>query len=119
MRRLQSRFGSLLKKLREERSMSLRDLEAATGVSNGYLSQIESGKVAPPSPKILQRLSTALQSPYESLMEAAGYLEPALRSEPVLRLGRRMVSLSDFSEDEKKDLLGFIEILRNRRREAR
>ena len=45
-------LGAFIRKARQDVSMSLRDVEEATNkeVSNGYLSQLESGKITKPSP---------------------------------------------------------------------
>src|ERR1035441_3846712 len=72
-------LGPFIRKARQDVKMSLRDVEEATGkeVSNAYLSQLESGKIAKPSPHILYSLSTVLGLAYETLMERAGYIMPA------------------------------------------
>lgn len=69
-----NRLASELKQLREIRGYSLRQVEKATGVSNAYLSQIERGDAAKPSPDKLARLANFYVVPYEQLMELAGYL---------------------------------------------
>jgi DNA-binding transcriptional regulator YiaG len=48
-------IGPYLKSLREAKGLSLREVEAKTGVSNAFLSQIESGKVKRPSPVMLYK----------------------------------------------------------------
>ena len=54
-RLLGSRFGQYLQSIRNDRDMSLRDVEEATTkeVSNGYPSQIENDKIKEPSPHIV------------------------------------------------------------------
>lgn len=42
-----SSFGERLKKLREEKGLSLRQVEAATGITNSNLSKIERNRVSP------------------------------------------------------------------------
>ena len=39
-----------LRRIREVKNVSLREVEKATGISNAYLSQIESGNATNPSP---------------------------------------------------------------------
>ena len=72
---MQRQFAKYLKKLREDRHMSLRDVEKACGVSNAYVAQIESGNRPPPSPDILRRLARAYNVPVKYMMEQAGYLD--------------------------------------------
>lgn len=71
-------FGEYIRNRRNEVKMTIRQLELYTGVSNSYLSQLENGKRGIPSPDILRKLSKGLNTPYEVLMEKAGYLSPAL-----------------------------------------
>ena len=51
--------------------MTLREVEEATNkeVSNGYLSQLESGRISKPSPHILYTLSSVLAD----IMSATGW----------------------------------------------
>jgi transcriptional regulator with XRE-family HTH domain len=74
-----SEVGRQLEQSRTSRGWSLRQAEKVSGVSNGYISQIERGEVEP-SPDVLRRLGAAYGIPYEVLMEAAGYITK--RSKP-------------------------------------
>lgn len=69
-------LGSYLANIRRARGYSLRHVETLTNkaVSNAYLSQIESGKVAQPSPNILHALSEVYKVSYEQLMGMAGFI---------------------------------------------
>lgn len=67
-------FGLFLKRLRNEKNMTIRQLELYSKVSNAYLSQLENGKRGIPSPEILDKLSKPLGVSYEELMEKAGYI---------------------------------------------
>lgn len=67
-------FGNYLKKLRIERGLTIRQVEAFSGVSNSYLSQLENGKRGIPSPDTLKKLAPVYRISYEELMSAAGYL---------------------------------------------
>jgi transcriptional regulator with XRE-family HTH domain len=69
-----NQLASELKQLREIRGYSLRQVEKATGVSNAYLSQLERGDAAKPSPDKLARLAKFYDVSYEQLMVLAGYL---------------------------------------------
>lgn len=68
-----SEVGRQLEQTRTSRGWSLRQAEKASGVSNGYISQIERGEVEP-SPDVLRRLGAAYGIPFEVLMAAAGYI---------------------------------------------
>jgi transcriptional regulator with XRE-family HTH domain len=49
-------FGDRMRKLRAERSMTLKDMAEAVGVSPAYLSALEHGKRGRPSWHLIQRI---------------------------------------------------------------
>lgn len=67
------KLEKLLAEARRAKGVSLRQVERATGVSNAYLSQMETGQVAEPSPRKLEALAEYYGLPYESLMNSCGY----------------------------------------------
>src|SRR5690625_3565746 len=68
-------LGTYIRRLRNKRGMTIRQLELYSGVSNSYLSQLEYGKRGIPSPDIIKKLSTGLRVDYEELMIKAGYMK--------------------------------------------
>jgi HTH-type transcriptional regulator, competence development regulator len=70
-----SSFGQFLKSLRKRQHMSLRDVEKESGVSNAYLSQLESGVKPPPRPDMLKKLARAYNVTVRELLLRAGYLD--------------------------------------------
>lgn len=68
-------FGKYIRELRNNRELTIRQLELYSGVSNSYLSQLENGKRGIPSPDILKKLSKGLKHPYNDLLEKAGYID--------------------------------------------
>ncbi len=66
--------GEFIRDQRRSAQYSLRQLAAAAGVSNPYLSQIERG-LRKPSAEILQQIATALRISVEALYVRAGLLE--------------------------------------------
>jgi len=66
-------LGSRLRSLREQRGKSLREIERVASINSGYLSQLERGAVAQPTPSMIQRLSEAYDVPLSELMSWAGY----------------------------------------------
>lgn len=72
-------FGEFLRSIRNERGLTIRQIETYSGVSNSYLSQVENGKRSIPSPDILKKLAPALKVSYELLMEKAGYTKKGVR----------------------------------------
>ena len=69
-----SSIGEYIKEQREQAKISLRQLSAAAGVSNPYLSQIERG-LHQPSVRVLRLLADALNVSAETLLAEAGLLE--------------------------------------------
>ncbi|MBK7722327.1 MAG: helix-turn-helix transcriptional regulator [Austwickia sp.] len=67
-------LGEYLREQRESAQLSVRQLSAAAGISNPYLSQIERG-LKKPSAEILQALASGLRISAESLYVRAGLLE--------------------------------------------
>lgn len=63
-----------LHEARTHRGWSLREAEAASGVSNSYLAQVEKALVKP-SPDVLLKLANAYGISYRLLMERAGYVK--------------------------------------------
>jgi transcriptional regulator with XRE-family HTH domain len=69
-------FGKFLKWLREQKGVSLVDVEKATGLSNAYLSQLETGaRRRLPPPDRLRKLADYYNVNIKQLLEKAGYYE--------------------------------------------
>lgn len=70
-------FGKYLKSLREQKSASLLDVERATGISNAYLSQLETGtRKRLPTPERLRRIADYYNVSVLEILAKAGYYEP-------------------------------------------
>ncbi len=108
-------LGIYLRSARLKKELSLRAVEEATEgeVSNAYLSQLENGKIAKPSPHILYALSNALEVPYEGLMERAGYIVKTSTRADGSKHGRAATfSIDNLTADEEKALLEQLSFLR-------
>lgn len=109
-----NKLGSFLRGGRERRSMTLRAVERATGVSNAYLSQLESSKIRQPSPLVLYKLAQLYEMPYTLLLEQAGYPAPTAEragNQPAVVDSR----LGPITSDEESALRQYLEFLRSRR----
>lgn len=113
-------LGTYLKSLREVTTLSLRDVQEKSGVSNAFLSQLESGKVKQPSPVVLYKLAQLYGVPYQALMERAGYPVPE-SSMPAARSASAVFRrLGQITGEEEQALLDYLSFLRSRaRREGR
>ena len=67
-------IGEYIREQREQARNSMRQLAAAAGVSNPYLSQIERG-LRKPSAEILQQIAKGLRISAEALYVQAGILD--------------------------------------------
>ncbi|MGN7403508.1 helix-turn-helix domain-containing protein [Cytobacillus praedii] len=122
------KLGELLKELRGNES--LREASKRIGISHTYLDTIEkgtdkrSGAPVKPTPDTLKLISKAYNFDYEELMKAAGYIEEdksdgsnivrektaeELYDDPEFQLAMR--SAQGFSEENKKKVLDFIEMI--------
>jgi transcriptional regulator with XRE-family HTH domain len=110
-------LGIYLKSLRSGTGLTLREVEDATGkdVSNAYLSQLENGKIAKPSPNVLHSLASVYKVPYAKLMERAGYISPNARSSNAAKHGRAATfSIENLTLDEEKELLQYLSFVRQK-----
>lgn len=103
------RLARELRRLRDLKECSLRDVEEATGISNAYVSQLERGEATGPSPHKLYRLAEFYDTSYEALMRAAGYI-PGESESGEKKPGpfeMRLMSM-DLDEDEKDMIVDFV-----------
>lgn len=111
-------LGVYLKALRAGTPFSLRDVEEATRreVSNAYLSQLENGKIAKPSPNVLHSLAAAYGVPYATLMERAGYISPNTPRNPSVKHGRAATfAIENLTDEEEKELLKYLSFYRTQK----
>jgi HTH-type transcriptional regulator, competence development regulator len=66
------RLAEYLRQQREEHGWSLRELAEKSGLSNGYLSLLENGRVESPSATVLGKLAKAFPVPLDDLLRSAG-----------------------------------------------
>ncbi|MDR6661274.1 transcriptional regulator with XRE-family HTH domain [Tardiphaga robiniae] len=112
-------LGQYLASIRDDRDLSQRDVEKATGkvVSNAYLSQIENGLIKKPNPNILHALAELYAVSYEDLMERAGYIVP-MRSRSAGQRHGRIATFADhnLTDEEEAKLVEFLGYLRSRKK---
>jgi len=113
-------LGSYIRKARQDAGMTLREVEEATNkeVSNGYLSQLEGGKISKPSPHVLYTLSTVIRADYQTLMERAGYILPgaAPRAAGVKHGRAATFAIDNLSAEEESELLEYLTFLRSKKK---
>ncbi len=111
---MSQKLADELRRVRAVSGASLRDVEDATKISNAYLSQLETGKTANPSPQVLFKLAGFYKVPYRSLMEAAGYLTKETSSRrskkrpSALQAALMSAQLTDEEEEKIADFIGYL-----------
>jgi len=75
---MEEAFGDLLRKLRLDTGVGLRELARRIHVSPGYLSDMENGRTPPPSEAVIIRMSQALNVDRQRLLRAARKVDPEL-----------------------------------------
>lgn len=110
-------LGRLLAEARTRRKLTLRAVEESVGISNAYLSQLETGKVQSPSPVVLHKLCELYQLPFSTVMREAGYPLPSdgKTDNSGARLAARVGKVTPDEEDAIVEYLRFIRSQRNRK----
>jgi transcriptional regulator with XRE-family HTH domain len=121
------KLGVFLRRLRQQRGWSLREVEAKTGgkVHNAYLSQIESGKILRPSLETLVQLSLAFDIDFWNLAAESGLIpkdapdgpRASRQPHPLEIIPRRKVD--DLTFDELELISEFIDFVKWRRKDRR
>lgn len=65
-------FADYVRRLRKEKSYSLKDVERMTGISQSYVNRIEKAERKAPSYPIIEKLAKAYDVPVEDLLSIAG-----------------------------------------------
>ncbi len=108
-------LGGYLASIRNDRKMTLRDVEEATekGVSNAYLSQIENDKIKKPSPNVLHTLSELYSISFEGLMGMAGHVTSSGVTNDETRHGRAATFAEhNLTSEEEKELIEYLQFIR-------
>ena len=118
------RLGAFLRRLRQQRGWSLREVEAKTGgkVHNAYLSQIESAKILRPSLETLVQLSLAFEIDFWTLVTESGLMpkdapqnpQASRQPHPLEMIPRKKVE--DLTFDELELISEFIDFIKWRRK---
>ena len=113
-----SKLGSFLASARQHRKLTLRAVETATGISNAYLSQLETCKIRSPSPVMLRKLSDLYGIPYTTILELAGYPVPesGKLDSSLTDIAARLGPVTSEEADELADYLNYLRSKQNKRK---
>lgn len=110
-------LGQTLKKTREGVSLTLREVEESTGISNAYLSQLENDKIKKPSANVLYKLANVYKIKLDVLLKAAGIINKTADELPQAvesQFEREIAFYKDkLSDEETKAVISFIKLLRS------
>lgn len=110
-------LGSTLKEARVLISLTLRQVEEATGISNAYLSQLENDKIKKPSANVLYKLASIYKIELNTLLTAAGIIQKSENSEQSDSSDweKRIAFYTDELSDEQKDkILEYIQFIKHK-----
>lgn len=93
-------FGPFVRRLREEKGISLRGAARDLGVSFNYLAKLETGgRIRPPSPDLIQGLADLLGQEVSEVMREAGFDTEVPESlKPRARIDRQFKRLMNHSD---------------------
>ena len=104
MRMPNGKFGKLLSSLRLASGVGLRELSRRIAKSPGYLSDVESGNVPPPSKETIVQIANALNVDKKTLLKAAKKIDPELSEyvaeQPQVADFLRMAKDQEFNDDD-------------------
>jgi HTH-type transcriptional regulator, competence development regulator len=104
-------LGQTLKASRELMSLTLRQVEEATGISNAYLSQLENDKIKKPSASILYKLASIYNIELNTLLVAAGIIQESEEAKGKL-FNNAALSAEQLTQEEERALFAYLKILR-------
>ena len=113
-----SDLSSYLASIRAAKRLTLRQVEEATAneVSNAYISQLEHGRIAKPSPNILYSLAEVYGIAYDMLMEKAGYIVARGTRKSSEKHGRiATFAIDNLTQEEEDELLNYLAYIRSRK----
>ena len=108
-------FGQVLKYWRTQAGRSLRDMEAASGMSATNLSRIERGLIGPPPNFVLDKLAAAIGVERAVLYNAAGRLPPD-DEEAKRGVVEAIMADPELTEEQKAYLIQGFRLLRDKTR---
>lgn len=104
-------LGQTLKDSRELMSLTLRQVEEATGISNAYLSQLENDKIKKPSANILYKLASIYNIELNNLFVAAGIIQESEGAKNNL-FSNVALSAEQLTKEEERALMTYLKVLR-------
>jgi transcriptional regulator with XRE-family HTH domain len=108
-------LGQELQTARKFKQLSLREVEAATGISNPYLSQLENDKIQKPSPQFLGKLAKLYDVDFQLIMEQAGYVSKTDRKDGPKSISGGLLFRQKLSAVEEGKLVDYLNFIRSQK----
>jgi HTH-type transcriptional regulator, competence development regulator len=106
-------LGEQLKKARESRGLSLRDVQRATGIQNAHLSQVENSTIVKPEMAMLWELAALYELDYSELLSLAGHADGQESSgRQRHRMSVAMRAMGDLTPKQQDEALRYMAELR-------
>lgn len=104
------RVGEALRRVRQYRGWSLREVERRTGRPNAYLSQVERGVIRKPDPVVLWQLADLYSLNFDLLMQWSG-LGNTDQDDPLddVTTSTLIRQLMNFTPRQRRRALGLLE----------
>ena len=113
------KFGRTVRKLREERNISIAQFARKVGISPTYLAPIERDVFPPPAEHKVVKIAKALDQDPDELLALAGRvgtdLKRIIRRQPA-NAGRMLRAMDGLAEEDVDDLVSTAKKKRRRRK---
>jgi transcriptional regulator with XRE-family HTH domain len=110
----QESLGTALRKAREAKIFSLRYVETATGISNAYLSQLETDKIKKPAADTLYKLAILYKISFDYLLHISGLV--LKKSDGEVSIGSFIFSKDNLTKEEEEELINYLQFIRRRKK---
>jgi transcriptional regulator with XRE-family HTH domain len=108
-------LGEVLKAARESRGLSLRKVEAQTGIRNAHLSQIENGTIVQPEMAMLWELASLYELEYRRLLKLAGYdAGPETSGRQRQRMTVALRAMEELTPKQQTEVLSYMRSLKGK-----
>ncbi|MBE0011673.1 helix-turn-helix domain-containing protein [Arthrobacter sp. AET 35A] len=111
-------IGEYLKLARNSANLTLREVENKTNkaVTNGSLSQIETGRTKRPTPNVLYHLANLYGIDYADLLRKAGHHTPVEKTPGSGVMNVPLRAIEELGDDDRQELMEYIAFLHQRRK---
>ena len=118
---MESTFGETLRHIRIDKGVGLRELARHISKSPGYLSDMENGRVPPPSEALILDIAAALKVDKRKLLVAARKVDPEVSNyvaqKPEVADFLRMARDQEFEPDDWERITELVKIAKLGKRE--